>query len=218
MKISGGIKEDGIVVGNAYDKYGSRNPIVRWLMSGFNNSLSELVAKAAPKAIHEIGCGEGYLVMQWRQQGIVARGSDFSSQVIELARANALENGLAPDVYKQCSIYDLEAGQDSADLIVCCEVLEHIEDPDAGLKALQLIAEKHVILSVPREPIWCALNMLRGKYLSKFGNTPGHIQHWSRSGFVKLVSEHFDIVEVSSPFPWTMLLCSVKNKQEKING
>ena len=210
MKISGGIKEDGIVVGNAYDKYGSRNPIVRWLMSGFNDSLSELVAKAAPKAIHEIGCGEGYWVMQWCQQGIAARGSDFSSQVIQLARDNATENGLSPDVYKQCNIYDIEAEHDSADLIVCCEVLEHLDDPAAGLQALQRVAEKYVILSVPREPIWCALNMLRGKYIFKLGNTPGHIQHWSRSDFIKLVSQYFDIVEVKIPLPWTMLLGRVK--------
>ena len=210
MKISGGIREDGIVVGNAYDKYGSRNPIVRWLMSGFSDSLSELVVKAAPKTIHEIGCGEGYWVMQWNRQGIDARGSDFSSQVIELARSNAVDNGLSPDVYKQRSIYDVESDHDSADLIVCCEVLEHLEHPEDGLQALQRVADKHVIVSVPREPIWCALNMVRGKYISKLGNTPGHIQHWSCSNFVKLVSQYFDIVEVKNPLPWTILLGRVK--------
>ena len=65
-------------------------------MNGFNGTLSELVEKTAPKTIHEIGCGEGYWVMQWNRQGIDARGSDFSSQVIELARENAIENNL-PD-------------------------------------------------------------------------------------------------------------------------
>lgn len=218
MKISGGIKEDGIVVGNAYDKYGSQNPIVRWLMKGFNDSLSELVAKAAPKTIHEIGCGEGYWVMQWNHQSIDARGSDFSSQVIELARENAVNNGIDPDIYKQCSIYDVEADHDSADLIVCCEVLEHLEHPEDGLQALQRAAEKHVIISVPREPIWCVLNMARGKYLSKLGNTPGHIQHWSRSGFIKLISKYFDIVEVKTPLPWTMVLCNVNEHKRGIHG
>ena len=210
MKIAGGISEDGIVVGNAYDKYGSQNPIVRWMMNGFNDTLSELVVKASSKTIHEIGCGEGYWVMQWNQQGIDARGSDFSSTVIELARENAVDNGIDPDVYKQRSIYDVDSDKDSAELIVCCEVMEHLEHPEDGLQALQRIVKNHVILSVPREPIWCALNMARGKYISKLGNTPGHIQHWSRSGFVKLVSQYFDIIEVKSPFPWTMLLARVK--------
>ncbi len=210
MKISGGIREDGIVVGNAYDKYGSRNPIVRWMMKGFNDSLSEFVRKAAPKTIHEIGCGEGYWVMQWNQQNIDARGSDFSSQVIELARENAVANGLSQDIYKQLSIYDVSSDQDSAELIVCCEVLEHLESPEDGLKALQRIAKKYVVVSVPREPIWRVLNMARGKYISRLGNTPGHIQHWSRTNFIKLVSQYFDIIEVKTPMPWTMLLARAK--------
>jgi 2-polyprenyl-3-methyl-5-hydroxy-6-metoxy-1,4-benzoquinol methylase len=210
MKISGGIKEEGIVVGNAYDKYGSRNPIVRWIMSGFYDTLSELVAKAAPKTIHEIGCGEGYWVMQWNIEGIDARGSDFSAQVIDLARENAIDNGLPLDLYEQRNIYDVEIGKDSAELIVCCEVLEHLEHPEDGLLALQRIAEKYVVVSVPREPIWCGLNMVRGKYLSKLGNTPGHIQHWSSSDFVNLVSKYFNVVEVKKPLPWTMILCRVK--------
>ena len=218
MKISGGIKEDGIVIGNAYDKYGSKNPIVRWMMRGFNSSLSELVVKAAPKTIHEIGCGEGYWVMQWNQQGIDARGSDFSSKVIELARENAVDNGLDPDVYEQRSIYDVDTDHDSAELIVCCEVMEHLEHPEDGLRALQRIVKKHVILSVPREPIWCGLNIVRGKYLSKLGNTPGHIQHWSRLGFVKLVSNYFDVIEVKTPLPWTMILCRVKDNKENAHG
>lgn len=210
MKISGGIKEDGIVVGNAYDKYGSRNPIVRWIMSGFSESLSQLVARAAPKTIHEIGCGEGYWVLGWNRQGISARGSDFSSQVISMARENAAQDGLSPDIFAPRSIYDIETDRDSADLIVCCEVLEHLEHPEEGLKALHQAVEKYVILSVPREPVWRALNILRGKYLPDMGNTPGHIQHWSRSGFVQLVSKYFDILEVKTPLPWTMLLARVK--------
>ena len=210
MKIAGGMQEDGIVVGNAYDKYGAKNPVVRWIMAGFSSALSELVAKVEPSTIHEIGCGEGYWVFDWNAQGIKARGSDFSEKVIALARENARERGLSSDAFTSRSIYDVEAGRDSADLIVCCEVLEHLEDPQAGLAALQRIATEYVIVSVPREPIWCALNMVRGKYLRNLGNTPGHIQHWSTDKFIDFVSQYFEIVEIRKPLPWTMLLCRVK--------
>jgi len=210
VKISGGLEEGGIVVGNAYDKYGSKNPVVRWIMSGFDNSLTELVREVAPNTIHEVGCGEGFWVMQWTQQGIDARGSDFSAQVIELASENAIENELSAELFKQCSIYDVKPGIDSADLIVCCEVLEHLEKPEEGLSALQEIVNNYVILSVPREPIWRALNLCRGKYISDLGNTPGHIQHWSSPDFIRLVSQYFDIIKVKSPFPWTMVLCRIK--------
>ncbi len=210
MKISGGLKEDGVVIGNAYDKYGSQNPIVRGIMNGFNNSLIDLVTKAAPKKIHEVGCGEGYWVMRWNHQNFEARGSDFSSQIIELARKNALEDNLSPSIFQQRSIYDVNSDHDSADLIVCCEVLEHLEYPEGGLQALQKVVEKHLILSVPREPVWRLFNIVRGKYLTNLGNTPGHIQHWSRSGFIKMVSNYYDIICVKTPLPWTMLLCRVK--------
>jgi ubiquinone/menaquinone biosynthesis C-methylase UbiE len=82
MKISGGLEENGIVVGNAYDKYGSQNPIVRRIMKGFDDALSELVEKVKPSSIHEIGCGEGFWVLKWQQSGMAARGSDFSKQAI----------------------------------------------------------------------------------------------------------------------------------------
>lgn len=210
MKISGGLQEGGIVVGNLYDKYGSVNPIVRWIMGGFANTLSSLVAQVAPRTIHEIGCGEGYWVLNWKQQGIEARGSDFSEKVIELACENAQTRNMPRSIFSACNIYNIEFERDSADLIVCCEVLEHLEDPEAGLSALQRVATDHVILSVPREPIWSTLNLVRGKYLSSFGNTPGHIQHWSSRKFMELVGRYFDVVEVKTPLPWTMLLCRVR--------
>lgn len=207
MKISGGSKENGIVVGNSYDKYSSRNPVVKWMMAGFESALSDLVEKTSPKTIHEIGCGEGFWVMRWSEQGMAARGCDFSSHVIELARENAVGRGLSPLLFEARSIYDLVSGRDDADLIVCCEVLEHLEHPDAALEALQRVTGRYLILSVPKEPIWCVLNLARGKYISKWGNTPGHIQHWSKGGFIRMVSKYFEVVEVKSPFPWTMLLC-----------
>ncbi|WP_413437600.1 class I SAM-dependent methyltransferase [Sulfuriferula sp. GW1] len=213
MKISGGAKEKGIVVGNAYDKYGSRNLIVKWMMGGFESALSDLVAKASPIAIHEIGCGEGYWVLRWNKQGMAARGCDFSMHVIELARENAVGQGLPPSLFEAHSIYDLVASRDSADLVVCCEVLEHLEHPEAGLQALQRVVGRHLIVSVPREPLWRALNLARGKYIADWGNTPGHVQHWSKGGFIRLVSKYFEVVEVKGPLPWTMLLCRAHREQ-----
>ena len=136
-----------------------------------------------------------------------ARGCDFSNRVIELARENAINQGLPPALFETRSIYDLASVQDSADLVICCEVLEHLEYPEAGLKALQRVVDRHLIVSVPREPLWCALNLARGKYLMSFGNTPGHIQHWNKGGFIRMVSKYFEVIEVRSPLPWTMLLC-----------
>lgn len=208
MKISGGLSEEGVVIGNIYDKYNSGNPIVRRIMHGFETTLAELVQKANPSSIHEVGCGEGYWVMRWLEEGLDVCGSDFSGTIIELAQNNAMERKIAKGHFKKKSVYDLHTGEDSADLIVCCEVLEHLEQPSEALRVLQNITRKHAIFSVPREPIWSVLNLARGKYWSSFGNTPGHIQRWSQRDFVKLISNYFVVEQVRAPIPWTMLLCS----------
>ena len=67
-------------------------------------------------------------------------------------------------------------------------------------------AQRWLLVSVPREPLWRGLNMARGAYLRDLGNTPGHVNHWSKRSFVSLLSRHGEVVEARSPFPWTMLL------------
>jgi hypothetical protein len=59
---------------------------------------------------------------------------------------------------------------------------------------------------VPREPLWRGLNMARGAYWRSLGNTPGHVNHWSKREFVSLLSGYGAVEEARSPFPWTMLL------------
>lgn len=207
IKMSGGVEDGGIVVGNAFDKYGSTAVLVRAIMRGFAKDLSNLVGLVSPKSIHEVGCGEGYWTLQWNKAGLSARGSDFSPKVIEIARENALNQGISASIFQVASIYDLDESQDSADLVVCCEVFEHLEDPSGAMQVLQTVAKGHLILSVPREPLWRFLNLWRFKYVSSLGNTPGHLQHWSKKQFVDFVSGYFEVVEVRSPLPWTMLLC-----------
>jgi SAM-dependent methyltransferase len=213
MKISRGATEHGIVVGNAFDKYGSANPVVRWIMRGFESRLDALVRIVRPATIHEVGCGEGYWVLRWRRDRIVARGSDFSETVIALARQNAREQGCPEGLFNVRSIYELKPEEDAADLIVCCEVLEHLANPREALRRLQSLECEHLIFSVPHEPLWRMLNFARCKYLRHGGNTPGHVQHWSREGFVSLVSEYFDVLRVQTPVPWTMLLCRRKRRE-----
>jgi glycosyltransferase involved in cell wall biosynthesis/SAM-dependent methyltransferase len=207
LEVAGGATEHGVVIGNTYDKYGSRNPIVRRMMNGFDTALCDLVALSAPQSIHEIGCGEGHWVLRWTEKGLRARGCDFSEKVIRIARENASRRGLPSALFEARSIYDLDVRHDGADLVVCCEVLEHLQNPAQALQSLARVVGRHLIVSVPREPVWRALNLARGKYLTRLGNTPGHIQHWSSAGFVKLVSEYFEVIEMRTPFPWTMLLC-----------
>lgn len=199
------LRDYGNVGGNAYDKYGSANPIARRLMAGFLAAFDAMVDRARPNRAFEIGCGEGELSLRLLRRGIDARGFDVEEHVVAQANEASRAAGFG-DRFETRSIYDLSPGEIDADLIVCCEVLEHLPDPARAIDILAAQKAGLVILSVPREPIWRAMNMARGKYLGQLGNTPGHLQHWSRKGFRRLAEARFDVVAERSPLPWTMLL------------
>jgi 2-polyprenyl-3-methyl-5-hydroxy-6-metoxy-1,4-benzoquinol methylase len=192
--------------GNVYDKYGTRNPIERRLVRRFLTDLETLVASTEATEAHEVGCGEGELSMLLARRGLRVRGSDASPAVVAEARERARSAGL--DIgFTAAAIEELDPGRDGAELVVCCEVLEHVADPDAGLEVIARLARPWAVLSVPREPLWRALNLARFKYLAALGNTPGHRQHWSRRAFLDFVAARLEVVAVRTPLPWTMALC-----------
>lgn len=205
------LSDYGNVAGNHYDKYASRNPIARALMNGFLGAFDALAGQTGARSAFEVGCGEGELSLRLLRRGLAVRGCDLEADVVAEANSAARAAGFG-EPFAVRSIYDLADGEIAADLVVCCEVLEHLPDQRAGLARLAAQRMDHLLLSVPREPIWRALNCARGKYLADFGNTPGHLQHWSRRGFVELVGGHFEIVAVRSPLPWTMLLARPRRR------
>lgn len=203
--------EQGIPVGNVYNKYGSRNPLAKLLMGGFLRSLFDLVEMTKAVDVHEVGCGEGHLCGMVADLGDArVRGSDFSEAMISVARD---QNERSQVTFSQKSIYEL-ASDDGAELIMCCEVMEHLDRPDDALEILSRLARPYCILTVPHEPLWRILNMSRGRYLRDLGNTPGHVQHWSRSAFEELCSKHFDVIEIRSPVPWTQVLCRARSNSQ----
>jgi ubiquinone/menaquinone biosynthesis C-methylase UbiE len=192
--------------GNLYPKYATRNPAARGLVTRFRDVLDELIDAAAPATILDVGCGEGVLAAAWVDRPGVERvvGVDVEDARLRAEWAARERPGL--DLRSISPAPPLPFGEDAFDLVTGIEVLEHVADPDALLAELTRVARGHVLVSVPREPLWRMLNLARGAYWTSLGNTPGHLNHWSRRSFVELLSRHGEVVEVRSPFPWTMLL------------
>lgn len=193
------------ITGNYYDKYNTRNPLSRMLMAGFLRSFDALVEKVpAAGEAYEIGCGEGNLSIRLARLGFRVSASDITDQILEVASARAREEKVAISFEKK-SVYELLDLKNKA-LIVCCEVLEHLENPQEALRIIASAHPAYVLLSVPREPLWRVLNVCRLKYIASLGNTPGHLQHWSGHVFLRLLSERFRVLEIRKPLPWTMVL------------
>jgi 2-polyprenyl-3-methyl-5-hydroxy-6-metoxy-1,4-benzoquinol methylase len=199
------VSEDGIVTGNTYDKYGSSNPLVRRLMTGFEAALEELFVQADPRSLLDVGCGEGVLVHRWAQRLGEKRvvGIDLEEQSIQAGWSRRRAPNLE---YRTMQAEDLPFAANEFDLASAIEVLEHVPNPERTLAEMVRCAERHLLVSVPREPLWRVLNVARGAYLTQLGNTPGHCNHWSRGSFLRLLSRYGEVVAVRSPFPWTMLL------------
>jgi 2-polyprenyl-3-methyl-5-hydroxy-6-metoxy-1,4-benzoquinol methylase len=197
-----------IPTGNTYDKYGSTNPVVRRLMAGFERTLDELFERAAPGSVLDVGCGEGVLSAQWAaklDQGRVV-GIDLEDPKLQGEWA---QRGRANLEFRAMEAEHLKFAADEFDLVTATEVLEHVPDPELVLGEMARVANKHLLVSVPREPLWRVLNVARGAYVRELGNTPGHLNHWSRSSFEALLGRFGDVVVTRSPFPWTMLLVRV---------
>ena len=199
------VDETGVVTGNTYDKYGSTNPVVKRLMANFEGALDALFKQAAPTSLLDVGCGEGVLVHEWAKALAPARvvGIDLEEPSIQAGWAQRQAPNLE---YRIMLAENLPFADGEFDAATAIEVLEHVPDPAHTVAEMARVAQRHLLVSVPREPLWRGLNLVRGAYVRQLGNTPGHVNHWSKRSFVELLSRHGEVVEARSPFPWTMLL------------
>jgi len=197
-----------VPTGNTFDKYGSQNPVVRRLMAGFHGTLDELWDRAAPSSVLDVGCGEGVLTVEWAERLGDRRvvGIDLDDPKLRAEWEQRKRPNLE---FRAEEATRLTFADDEFDLASAIEVLEHMPEPEATLAEMARVARGHLLVSVPREPLWRGLNMARGAYWRDLGNTPGHLNHWSRRGFVSLLSRYGAVEEARSPFPWTMLLVRV---------
>ncbi len=197
---------ENLVGGNLYNKYESKNPIVKVLLKDYFNNLNKLLLpiKDEISSSLDIGCGEGYISQYMKSLGFDIEGGDVSERIIDIAKY------LHPDVtFNVKSIYDLGHYNKRYDLVMAVEVLEHLNNPEQALNELKKVSDKYVFISVPNEPLFRICNMLRFKYVGDFGNTPGHINHWTKRSFKIFLSNDFDKLTLKTSTLWLMALCEV---------
>jgi ubiquinone/menaquinone biosynthesis C-methylase UbiE len=193
-------------VGNVYDKYGTKNPVSRLLVQRFRARIDALILSTLPRSVLDVGCGEGVVTDELAAllPGARVTGVDVPDPAL------AAEWALRKAEYVAGNAYELPFENSEFDLVSAIEVFEHLERPEAALAELVRVARRHVLVSVPREPFWRVANVASGRYVRQLGNTPGHIQHFSRRGIATLVGTTADVAEVSGPLPWTVVLATVR--------
>lgn len=190
-----------------YRKYQTRNPVVRWWLANFFRRLTEAIHRYQPiDSLLDAGCGEGEAIA--RLAGDLPRvvsGFDVNPASVAYARSRHPQADL-----RVADIYAPGFGAKSHDLVICCEVLEHLQEPLRAVEALQKIARRGVIFSVPHEPYFRIKSFVRGKYLRTFGNHPEHVQHWNIRTLRQFLAPHFAEVTVLSAFPWIIADCRLE--------
>jgi 2-polyprenyl-3-methyl-5-hydroxy-6-metoxy-1,4-benzoquinol methylase len=194
----------GIVTGNHTPKYTAKNPAIRWLtnrwLARLDATIDHITASSRPTRPLEVGAGEGVISARLHERFGSCVGLDLPDDILrEEWRTRPGPHYLNGDAQQ------LPFADDSFDLIVCVEVLEHLVDPAQGLREIARVGTKHLLLSVPREPIFRGCNLFTGRYVKDLGNTPGHFNHWSTRSFKRFVSEVAEVREVRTPFPWTVI-------------
>lgn len=189
-----------------YTKHISSNPIQKKLIENFYNTVIKILKPLEIKSVLDVGCGEGITLDRFKKEGIGKElvGIDYSNDALKIGKK--IYPGLN---LKKGDIYKIQEKDNSYDLVMATEVLEHLKDPEKALGELIRVSKKYVLLSVPNEPFFIGANFLRGKYLKSFGNHPEHINHWTFIGFERFLKKNgLKIVKKKHPFAWTLILAS----------
>ncbi len=185
-------------------KHTSKNLIQRFLINNFYSSLIALAKPLKAESILDAGCGEGFTMEELLKSGVGKKieGIEYSKDAISYGKK------LFPNLnIKQGSVYELPYKDNSFDLIICTEVLEHLEEPIKALKEMLRVSKKYLIVSVPNEPFFLLSNFLRGKNLSRLGNDPEHINHWNILSFKKYLKQNgIEMKKIKLAFPWITIL------------
>jgi 2-polyprenyl-3-methyl-5-hydroxy-6-metoxy-1,4-benzoquinol methylase len=188
-----------------YEKFQTANPVVRRLIERFYARVAEIVEPLRPASVLDAGCGEGETIARLRPLlGERIAAVDISAEAVEFTAARLPNVAVSRE-----SVLDLPFADGEFDLVLCLEVLEHLDDPRAAAAELARVGSGRVVISVPHEPWFRLGSLLRGKYVSTLGNHPEHVNHWNPRTLAATLGSTLEVRSVSRSLPWLIADCSV---------
>ena len=190
--------------GNYYDKYNSKNPLVRLLMDDFCRVFTGMVGREPFSTLLDVGCGEGHLT-EILERSFKSQNRSVSITALEydantVRDANKMHPGL--NVMQG----DILALKGKYDILTAAEVLEHVAEYGKAVEEC-IKASPVCVFSVPNEPWFRMANICRLKYLERLGNTPGHVNNWSKNGFRDMLGVFFEKIDIRTSGLWNIAVC-----------
>lgn len=187
-----------------YLKHANSNPIQKYLINNFYKKVYGILKPLRAQKILDVGCGEGFTLKKLEEKkiGKLLVGVDNTSTAIKIGKK------IYPHLdLRKGDIYNLDFKDDEFDVVLCTEVLEHLDDPEKAVAELKRVSKKYILFSVPNEPFFILANFMRGKYLKTFGNHPEHINHWTFISFENFLKKNgLFISKKKYPFAWSVVL------------
>ncbi|MEY4668330.1 MAG: hypothetical protein RL518_1029 [Pseudomonadota bacterium] len=189
-------------------KYENPNPIHRYVLGRFFDTAAQLLSPLNIESVLDLGCGEAYFHEHLQRRGVHLPhvvGVDLREDAVQVAR------GKFPAYDFYCGdIRTLDLSERRFDLVIASQILEHMPDAPTTLRQLSALSNQFLLLTVPHEPWFQVMNLLRFRDISRLGNHPEHINRWSLSRFCKLVQEHMDLVHATTSFPFILVLARTR--------
>jgi ubiquinone/menaquinone biosynthesis C-methylase UbiE len=103
----------------------------------------EFLPPVQGRRILEIACGRGGFSRLLASQGASVRGADFSASAVAIAKERLLDYpSLAGNVqYTQADAQAMPFEDNSFDIVVSCETIEHVPDPRAAVREMFRVAK-----------------------------------------------------------------------------
>ena len=91
----------------------------------------------------EVGCGEGRIINPVQNKYEKIFGMDISDEALKHVETSKIKG----------RIENIPFPDNSFDIVLCCEVLEHLPSPiyEKALKEIKRVAKKYVLISVPND-------------------------------------------------------------------
>jgi len=162
----------------------------------------EYLVPVEGKRVLEVACGRGGFSRLLAARGASVCGADFSLAALEIAQRRIRGNGLtlARLALAQADSQRLPFADNSFDVIISCETIEHVPDPPAALKEMARVCRTGGLLYLTT-PNYLNLMGLYEIYAGLFKRKP-------RSEFAQPLDRHLLFLQVRRffrPSGWEIL-------------